>query len=152
MYNPNIPMRKRVMSAIWAFILNVILWIVIPYYIGSVLAGKVPETPITIPAFVYEFGALFIILEVGAAFFTGRATALPFLSGAALLSAVYLWLVTNGGVLSVSTSGIGISLGFTLLVYILIVPSLWAAIRAPISYLIWRRAALAQPQVQAPPS
>ncbi len=152
MYNPNIPMRKRVMSAVWAFIFNVILWIVIPYYIGSLLAGKVPETPITIPAFVYEFGALFIILDVGAAFFIGRAAALPFLSGAALLSAVYLWLVTNGGVLSVSTSGISISLGFTLLVYILIVPSLWAAIRAPISYLIWRRAALAQPRVQAPPS
>ncbi len=152
MYNPNITMRKRTMSAIWALVFNVILWIVIPYYIGSLLAGKVPETPITVPTFVYEFGALFIILDVGAAFFTGKAAALPFLSGAALLSAIYLWLVTNGGVLSVSTSGINISLGFTLVVYVLIVPSVWAAIRAPISYLIWRRAALSQPPVQPSPA
>ncbi len=139
------------MGAAWALVLNVILWIVIPYYIGTLLAGKVPETPIAIPTFVYEFGVVFIILDVGAAFFVGRAVAVPFLSGAALLSAVYLWLVTNGGALSVSTSGIHVSLGFTLLLYLLVLPSIWAAIRAPISYLIWRRAALSQAAAQTAP-
>ncbi len=149
MYNPNVTMRKRVSSAVWALVLNAIIWIVVPYYIGTLLAGKVPETPLTIPTFVYEFGILFIALDVGAAFFQGKAISVPFISGAAILSAVYLWLVTNGGVLSFSTSGMSFGLGFTTLLYVLILPSIWAAIRAPISYMIWRRAY--QTQVPAPP-
>ncbi len=140
MYNPNVPMRKRVTSAVWAFVINVILWIIIPYYIGTLLVGKVPETPLVIPTFVYEFGAMFIVLDVGAAFFQGKAIAVPFLSGVAILSAVYLWLITNGGALSLSTSGYEVGLGFQLLLYVFILPSIWAAIRAPISYVIWRRA------------
>jgi len=143
-YNPNVPTRKRITSAIWALLLNAILWIVIPYYIGVLLVGRVPGTPLTIPTFVYEFGILFIILDVGAAFFQGMAIAVPFISGAALLSAVYLWLVTNGGALSVSSPGLSVGLGFQLLVYVLVLPSIWAALRAPISYLIWRRAIRAQ--------
>ncbi len=152
MYEPDIPMRKRAMGAVWAFVINVIVWIVVPYYVGSYLAGKVPETPITSLTFVYEFGVLFIVLDVGAALFRGKAIAVPFISGAALLSAVYLWLVTNGGDLSISTSGIEISLGFTLLLYILILPSIWGAIRAPISYMLWRRAALSRPAPQPSPA
>ncbi|MDE1852639.1 MAG: hypothetical protein KGI38_02695 [Thaumarchaeota archaeon] len=133
-------MKKRIAKATWALVINVILWIVVPYYIGTLLAGKVGGTPLTIPIFIYEFGVLFTILDVGAAFFDGMAISVPFLSGVAVLSAVYLWLVTNGGNLSVAASGLTISLGFTVLVYVFIVPSVWAAIRAPLSYLIWRRA------------
>jgi hypothetical protein len=144
LYNPNVRMRKRIFSAVVALIVNVIFWIIIPYYIGVFLVGKVPETPLIIPAFVYEFGVLFIILDVFAAFFQGKAIAVPFISGAALLSALYLWLITNGGALSVSTSGISLGLGFQLLVYVLILPSIWAAIRAPLSYFLWRRSILAQ--------
>ena len=73
MYNPDVPRRKRVTSAIWAFAINVIEWIIVPYYIGTLLVGKVPNTPLTIPTFVYQFGVLFIILDVGAAYFQGKA-------------------------------------------------------------------------------
>ena len=139
MYNPNIPLRKRIMSAMFALIINAIFWIVIPYYIGTLLATRVPESALVVPTFVYEFGAMFIILEVGAAFFQGKAISVPFISGAALLSAVYIWLVTNGGNLTVVASGISIGLGFQLMLYVLILPSIWAAIRAPLSYMIWRR-------------
>lgn len=147
MYNPNVPRRKRVTSAIWALVINVILWIVIPYYIGTLLVGKVPDTPLTIPAFVYEFGVLFTFLDVGAAYFQGTAIAVPFVSGAAIFTAVYLWLVGNGGALSVKASGLNIGFDFRLLLYIFILPSVWAAIRTPISYVIWRRAAQAQTPV-----
>ncbi len=149
MYNPNVSMRKRIASALWALVLNAVIWIVIPYYIGTLLAGKVPDTPLTIPTFVYEFGILFIFLDVGAAFFQGKAISVPFISGAAILSAVYLWLVTNGGVLSFSSSGMSFGLGFTMLLYVLILPSIWSAIKAPISYMVWRRAY--RSQVPAPP-
>ena len=140
-----VTMRRRVLSAAWALVINVILWIVIPYYLGMFLVRFVPNLPLGVPTFVYEFGVLFTVLDVGAAFFQGMAISVPFLSGAAILSAVYLWLVTNGGDLHVATSGFTIVLGFRTLVYLFVVPSLWAAIRAPLSYLVWRRAAGTEP-------
>jgi hypothetical protein len=133
-------LRRRILGAVWALVVNVILWIVIPYYLGVYLVKYVPDIPLAIPSFVYEFGALFIFLDVGAALFQGMALSVPFLSGAALLSAFYLWFVTNGGSLHVAASGITIGLGFQLLVYVFVLPSIWAAIRTPLSYLIWRRA------------
>lgn len=132
--------RRRILKALWALAINVILWVVVPYYIGVLLQGRVGGTPLVIPTFIYEFGALFIALDVGAAYFDGLAACVPFLSGVALLSAVYLWLVTNGGVLSIAESGITVAIDIRLLVYVFIVPSIWAAVRAPMAYLIWRRA------------
>jgi hypothetical protein len=153
MFNPNVTMRKRVISAIWALVINAIFWIVVPYFLGMFLQKFVPNTPLAIPSFVYEFGIVFIILDVGAAFFQGMAISVPFISGAALLSAVYLWLVTNGGNLEVTASGYTIGLGFQLLVYLFVLPSIWAAIRAPLSYLIWKRSASVEqmPPMPQPP-
>lgn len=149
--------RRRVLSATWALVVNVILWFVVPYYLGIVLVKYVPDIPLAVPSFIYEFGILFTVLDVGAAFFQGMAVSVPFLSGAAILSAVYLWFVTNGGSLHLSASGLAIGLGFQPLVYLFVVPSLWAAVRAPLSYLVWRRAAGAEPahgaaSPPAPPS
>ncbi|HXW95299.1 MAG TPA: hypothetical protein VEJ19_06310 [Nitrososphaerales archaeon] len=140
MYGQTITTRKRVTSAIWALVVNIIFWIVIPYYVGMFLTGKVPDSALTVPTFVYEFGIMFIILEVGAAFFQGKAVAVPMISAVALLTVVYVWYATNGGVLGVETSGITLALSFRLMLYVLVLPSIWAAIRAPLSYMVWRRA------------
>jgi len=140
LYGQTITTRKRITSAAWALVVNAIFWIVIPYYVGVFLTGRVSDSALTVPTFVYEFGILFIILEVGAAFFRGKAVAVPMISGVALLTVVYIWYVTNGGVLGVETSGITLALGFRLLLYVLVLPSIWAAIRAPLTYLVWRRA------------
>ena len=143
--------RRRVLKAVWALVINVVLWIVVPYYIGVFLQGRIGGTPLTIPTFVYEFGALFTILDVGAAYFDGLVACVPFLSGVAILSAVYLWLVTNGGTLSVAASGITVALVIRLLVYVFFIPSIWAGIRSPLSYIIWRNALKGgTPQAQTP--
>ena len=143
--------RRRILKALFALVINIVFWVVIPYYIGTLLAGKVGGTPLTIPTFVYEFGALFTILDVGAAYFDGLAACVPFLSGVAILSAIYLWLVTNGGDLSIAASGITMAFDIRLLVYIFIIPSIWAAIRAPLAYLIWRRALRGDQPAQVTP-
>ena len=148
MYGQKLTTRKRIMKAMWALVLNVVIWIIIPYYIGVLLASRVPDTPLVIPSFVYEFGVLFIILDVGAAFFTGMVWGVPFISGAALLSAVYLWLVTNGGNLTFNASGTSIALEFQLILYLFIIPPIWGAVKAPLTYLVWRRSLASQP---APP-
>jgi len=140
LYDPTITTRKRITSAVWALVVNAIFWIVIPYYVGVFLAGRVPESALTVPTFVYEFGILFTILEVGAAFFQGKAVAVPLISAVALLTVVYIWYATNGGVLGVETAGITIAVSFRLMLYVLVLPSIWAAIRAPLSYMVWRRA------------
>jgi len=140
LYGQTIPTRKRITSAVWALVVNAIFWIVIPYYVGVFLSGRVPDSALTVPTFVYEFGILFIILEVGAAFFRGKAIAVPMISAVALLTVVYIWYATNGGILGVETSGITIALSFRLLLYVLVLPSIWAAIRAPLTYIVWRHA------------
>jgi len=140
LYGQTVTMRKRITSAVWALVVNTIFWIVIPYYVGVFLTGRVPESALTVPTFVYEFGILFIILEVGAAFFQGRGVAVPMISGVALLTVVYIWYATNGGNLGVETSGISLVLGFRTMLYVLVLPSIWAAIRAPLTYVVWRRA------------
>jgi hypothetical protein len=143
-YGKTITTRKRILSAVWALVVNVVFWIVIPYYVGVFLAGRVPESALTVPSFVYEFGVLFIILEVGAAFFQGKAVAVPMISGVALLTVVYIWYATNGGILGVETAGITIALSFRILLYVLVLPSIWAAIRAPLAYMVWRNAMKAE--------
>ncbi|HEV2226880.1 MAG TPA: hypothetical protein VGR56_08795 [Nitrososphaerales archaeon] len=139
MFGHKISTRRRILKASWVLIVNVLLWIVVPYYAGMYLAKLVPSSPITIPTFVYEFGIVLTILEVAAALTQGMALSVPFISAAALVSALYLWMITNGGNLAVSAQGTSIVLGFQLLVYLLIVPSLWAAVRAPLSYIVHRR-------------
>jgi hypothetical protein len=148
-YGKTITTRKRITSAVWALVLNTIFWIVIPYYVGVFLTGRVPDSALTVPTFVYEFGILFIILEVGAAFFQGKAVAVPMISAVALLTVVYIWYATNGGVLGVEASGITLALSFRLMLYVIVLPSIWAAIRAPLSYLVWRHS-LAGPVSETP--
>ena len=141
-FGRQVTMRRRVLSAAWALVVNVIFWIVVPYYLGFFLVRYVPGIPLAIPTFVYEFGIMFTVLDVGAALLQGLAASVPFLSGAAILSAVYLWLVTNGGDMRVTAAGATIGVEFQLMLYVLILPSLWAALRAPLSYLAWRGAAV----------
>jgi hypothetical protein len=133
--------RRRVLKAVEVVALNVVFWILIPYYAGVLLSSYAPSSPLTIPAFVYEFGLLITVLEVGAALTEGMAVSVPFVSTVSLVSALYLWLALEGGKIAVTAAGIGIVLGFQPLLYLIIVPSLWGAARAPLSYLVRRRAA-----------
>ncbi|MDA4121271.1 MAG: hypothetical protein OK404_02550 [Thaumarchaeota archaeon] len=141
------PFSKRVVKAIWTTVLNVAVWIIAPYYLGTFLASVAPSTPLAIPTFVYEFGIIITVLEAAAVLTEGMAVSVPFVSATSLLMAYYLWLATEGGRIAVSAGGTNIVIGFQVLVYILMIPSLWGAIKAPMVYMVRRRAAQ-----QAPPS
>lgn len=82
---------------------------------------------------------------MGAALTEGMAVSVPFLSALALLSAVYLWLATNGGDLTFTAAGVTIGLQFRLLVLVFVVPSLWGVFKAPLSYVLWKGAPLVEP-------
>lgn len=140
MYDERPTLTKRVLRAVWAFIVNFVMWILIPALVAALITGRVADTPLMSSAFIYEFGALFIILDVGAAFFKGTAVSVPFLSAASLLAAVYLWLVTSGGNIIITAAGLDIGLEFRVLLYIIILPSIWGIVKSPLSYFVWRRA------------
>jgi hypothetical protein len=138
----NKPTRnRRLLKAAEVVAINVVFWVLIPYYAGVLLSSYAPSSPLTVPTFIYEFGLLITVMEVGAALTEGMAVSVPFVSAVSLTSAVYLWLALEGGTLAVSTGSIALVLGFQPLLYVLIVPSLWGAAKAPLSYMVRRRAA-----------
>lgn len=146
MFHPQkVSLRRRLLKAAGVVVLNLIFWVVIPYYIGVYLSSRVPSSPLTVPTFIYEFGFLMTALQVGAALTEGMALSVPFISATYIVGALYLWLATNGGDLVFEASGMNFALGFRLIIIILIIPSIWGAIRAPLSYGIYRRSARAPP-------
>lgn len=134
------PLRRRLLKAAGVLVVNIILWIVVPYYIGALIAKQVPSTPLSTPIFVYEFGAIMTAVQVIIALTEGMAVSVPFISASYLIAAYYVWAATNGGNLSFVEQGLTVSIGFQLLVFVLILPSIWGAIRAPVNFLLWRRA------------
>ena len=144
------PLRKRIFKAVWTTVLNVAVWIVAPYYLGTFLAKVAPSTPLSVPTFVYEFGIAITVLEAVAVLTEGMAISVPFISATSLLMAYYLWLATEGGRIAVSAGGTNIVIGFQALVFVLMLPSLWGAIKAPLEYLVRRRAAQ-HASLSAPP-
>jgi hypothetical protein len=126
-------------------VVNLIFWVAVPYYVGILIAREVPASPLTVPTFVYEFGIVITALEVAATLTERKAVSVPFVSATSLVVAYYLWLATDGGMIAIATGGTTIVLGFRLLVYVLILPSIWSAIKAPLAYLVRRRTAAPGP-------
>ncbi len=54
--------RRRILKAAGVLIVNVILWFVVPYYIGALISKQVPTSALAVPTFIYEFGAIITAL------------------------------------------------------------------------------------------
>ncbi|MBI3859155.1 MAG: hypothetical protein HY296_02785 [Thaumarchaeota archaeon] len=139
-FETTVSKRRRILRATAILVLNLLIWIVVPSYLGSVLLRTLPSTPLAIPAFVYTFGATITALEVAAALTEGMEISVPFVTATHLMTAYYLWVVTEGGLISVVANGAHVLLYFTPIVYILLVPSLFGAAKAPLAYYLQRRA------------
>jgi len=128
--------RRRISRAVMVMLLNVILWIVIPSLLLSYLAGLTPSSSGTIePASVYAFGFAIAGLQVLGALTEGMTISVPFVTGSYVTMAYYFYQSVNGGTLDLVASGIGISLWFQPLIYLLMLPILMLAIRTPLIYL-----------------
>jgi len=125
-----------VAKAALVFVVNAALWILLPGLLGQYLSRALPSTPLAIPTFVYTFGAAITGLLVLGALTEGMATSIPFTSGAYFVQAYYIWTATNGGNIAVSASGTSILLTFVPLVTLLMLPSLFSAIRGPLTFLL----------------
>ena len=121
-------------------IVDAVIWIAVPYYVGNYVSRAIPSFQLSDLTFDLEFGGTLTALAVLGVLLEGRWPWVPITMASNLVIAYYLWVSTNGGLLSVSSQGTNVVLSFQLLVILMIVPSLWGALRAPIAFFIQRRA------------
>ena len=119
---------------------NLIVWLAVPYFLGIYVATIIPSDPLSDLAFVVAFGLTISGFAVASAATEGRFATSLFDSGANLAVSAYLWLSLGGGNLSFSVGKTSVDLGFTLLALLFILPSLWSAVRSPVSFVLTRRA------------
>jgi len=136
MMGSKVSWKRRVTRAAYILVFNVVLWIAIPSLLGEVLSQTLPSTPLSSASFIYAFGAVITALQTLAALTEGMAVSVPFNSGGYIASAYYIWAATEGGNLSFSTSGLNIALGFAPIVFLLMLPALFGAVRMPILFLL----------------
>ena len=134
---PKVTWRRRVGRAAMLLAINILFWVVIPSFIYRALAGSLPSSGILLaPAFIYAFGAIITGLQVLAALTEGMTVSVPLVTGSYIASAYYIWAAVDGGTMVVSQSGIHLTLSFQPLLFLLMLPSLFGAVRAPLSYLL----------------
>jgi hypothetical protein len=131
-----VPLRRRVFHAAYLLVVNVIVWVLIPSVVSSALGGILKTLPLASLTFIYEFGALITGLQVLGALTEGRAVSAVFSSGSFVAAAYYIWAAGGGGTLSFPVSGLTLTLDFKTLLFLLVLPSLVGAIRAPLTFLL----------------
>lgn len=117
-------------------VVNVIIWVIVPSYVFGLISGALPSSPLPItPTFIYAFGAAITGLQVLGALTEGMAVSIPLVTGSHIALAYYIYAAVNGGTLALSAAGMGLSLDFRPLLYLMMLPSLFSAIRTPLTYL-----------------
>lgn len=118
-------------------LLNVVLFVFIPAILLRYVAILVP--PGSIPfslTLIYAFGAVITGLQVLSALTEGMGVSAAFESGSFLATAAYIWVVVDGGTLALSAGGLRFVLSFQPLLFLAVLPPLYGALRAPLSYLL----------------
>ena len=118
-------------------LVNLLLLVIIPSFIYREVVGSLSSSAVPISlGLIYAFGATITTLQVLGALTEGLAVSVTFVSGSYIASAIYIWLAVDGGFLAVSQSGVNLVLSFRPLLFLLVLPSLFGAIRAPLNYLL----------------
>jgi hypothetical protein len=140
MLGPKPPLRKRIARAVAVLVVGALMWIIIPDYIGLLIATEMPASALTDPVFVLVIGTVLTGLQVADAMAEGTRPSIPIQSAVSLLIAYYIWAATNGGNLVFAVGTMRVALDFQVLVLLVILPSLWTAVRTPLSYFALGRA------------
>jgi hypothetical protein len=110
--------------------------------LSSFLSGSFSGSGIAIPlanlTYIVAAGSTITALLVIGAMTDGSAVSVPFVSGGNLAAALYVWYAVDGGTLSLSSSGFTITMVFGTLLFLLILPALFNAVRTPIEFLLER--------------
>jgi hypothetical protein len=132
------PLKRRAFIAIIALVTNLVLWILIPSAISFYIGTTLPDLPLANLRFIFTFGAIITGLQVLGAVTDGMAISVPIFSGAYVASAFYVWEAVEGGRLSFVAAGMPITVSLGTLVFLLILPLLFNAVRGPVEFLLER--------------
>ena len=128
--------RRRTSRAIVQLVINLISWVIVPSLIFGAISGLSSSSPLPITlTFIYAVGAAITGLRVMGALTEGMALSVTFVTGSHLASAYYLYAVVNGGIFAFSGTGVSLSLDFQPLLFLILLPSLFSAVKAPLAYL-----------------
>jgi len=130
-----VPLGSRIFGAAYTLILNAVVWIGLPLVFSPGIATLFPTLPITNPEFIYAFGGTITGLQVIGALTQGKAVSAIFISGAYVDSAYFVWVAGGGGIITVAVAGSVVTLAYKTTLFLLVLPSLLGAIRAPLSFL-----------------
>jgi len=105
-------------------------------YLLDLISGSLSSSPMPITStFIYTFGAIIIGLQVLAALTEGMTVSVPLVTGSHIAVAYYIYAAVNGGTLALTAAGMGLSLDLRPLLYLMMLPSLFSAVRVPLAYL-----------------
>ncbi len=140
MIGEEIPATTRAFRVAYTIVLNVALWIAVPLIISREFASVLQGVPLSNPEFIYAFGGAITGLHVLGALTEGKALSAVFNSGSYVAGAYYVWVAGGGGAVSfdVSASGVTIptAMAFKTGLFLLVLPLLVGAIRAPLKFLL----------------
>ena len=129
-------LKRRISRAIISLVINLTFWVIIPVYLFGMISALAPSSSLTItPAFGYTFGLTITGLQVLGALTEGMAVSVPLMTGSYITIAYYIYAAVSGGTLTLTASGIGLSLDFQPLLYLMILPPLFGVVRKPLTYL-----------------
>jgi len=137
-----IPLRNRLYRAGVTAAFNLATWVVIPYFLYGGLSqlegsqGSALGYGALSLNLIYTFGAIITGLEVTGALAAGMAISVPFVSGGYLASAYYIYIALNGGTLALESAGLKFAIYFEPLLFLLMLPSLFNAVKQPIVFLL----------------
>jgi hypothetical protein len=128
--------RGLIPSAVVQLAVNVVLWVVIPVYVLGLISELLPSSPLPITTTsIIAFGATITGLQFLGALTEGRAVSIPLETGSHIALAYYIYSAVDGGTIALSAAGRSLSLGFQPLLYLMVLPSLFSAVRVPLAYL-----------------
>jgi hypothetical protein len=125
--------RRAARATIYA-LFNALLWLYVPrLYLG--LLGPLLPAPPPGPGLM-ALGLGITALQAAATLLEGTALGAGLSSGAFLASAYLTYLLANGGRLALALKNISVELNFAALLWVLLLPLLFNAIKAPLLYLL----------------
>ena len=127
----------RVSRAVLAVVFNLAVWVAVPMLIQNQFESALPSSPLEFTTtFVYTYGIVITALQAMGALTMGMALSVPFVSGSYLAEAYYLWTAVKGGTMAFTAAGLAITITFPTLLVLLLLPSLFGAVKAPLTYFL----------------
>lgn len=117
---------------------NSLVFILVPSLLSYALSGVSPSGAFLVPSYVYGFGAAITVLQVLGTLAAGLPPSVIFTSGGYIVAAYYLLVILDSGTLSFAYAGVSIAVAFQPVLFLLMVPLLFSALKEPILYLLER--------------